>query len=341
MKVLPQVTVPYVRLLYNFWIEQGVPRDVLDDVLQVDLAEDDLIDFSLSSDQLFRLHQAAIAHTKDNFLGIKLGLSLANKHLVISKLVLTAPTLHDSLQALITYSSLISESGYFQNLPKLTSNQPTSEYTLSFVAHTGNLISSYQLDMVFAVVISWFKQILPSSAQALTYYSNSKDLNESYCSDLLGCKVKAGRDTCLVISSELLQCKNTLSHDKKYQQESHKLQRLLKRRQQSLIWYKQVQRVVEDCLNNPNCLTNQECVADTLNLSVRNMQRKLKKLGINYQAILDNQRKTLALKLLQENTATLSEISDRVGFTEPSAFYKAFKRWTGKRPGQYRPDSDS
>ena len=101
-----------------------------------------------------------------------------------------------------------------------------------------------------------------------------------------------------------------------------------------------MQTAVENCLNNSSCLTNQECVADSLNLSVRNMQRKLKKLGINYQTILDEQRKTLALKLLQENTATLSEISDIVGFTEPSAFYKAFRRWTGKRPGQYRPDSD-
>ncbi len=340
MKVLPQVTVPYVRLLYNFWIEQGVPQDVLDDLLKVNLAEDDLVDFSLSSDQLFKLHKAAIAYTQDTSLGIKLGLHLADKNLVISKLVLTAPTLQDSVQALITYSSLISESGYFQYLPQFNHHQPATEYTLSFVAHSGNSISSYQLDMVFAVVIAWFKHILPNNSAELIYHSSVEELNSPKYSDLLGCEVKAAKDTYLLIPEKLLQHKNVLSCFNTHQQELKKLQRLLKRRQENLVWYKKVQTAVENCLNNSSCLTNQECVADSLNLSVRNMQRKLKKLGINYQTILDEQRKTLALKLLQENTATLSEISDIVGFTEPSAFYKAFRRWTGKRPGQYRPDSD-
>ena len=71
---------------------------------------------------------------------------------------------------------------------------------------------------------------------------------------------------------------------------------------------------------------------------MRNLQRRLKEVGSSYQAILDDSREALALDLLRNSETPLYEIAFIVGFTEPSAFYKAFRRWTGKRPGDYRRD---
>lgn len=340
MKVLPQVTVQYVRLLYNFWINHGVPRQILDRVLKVNIEEDDLIDFSLSSDQLFQLHNAAIAHTQDLSLGIKLGLYLAEKNLVISNFILTAPTLQDSVQGLVEYSSLVAESGYFKCVSMSDDSQSANDCALYFIAHPDIAISSHQFSMVFAVVITWFKKILQNDQPEIIYYSNATSVNESYDSDLLGCRVKTSEDNFLTIPANLLASINPLYHSKKHQQEFKKVKKLRTKRQESLVWYEKVQLAVQNCMDDPKCTTNQECVAASLNLSVRNMQRKLKRMGVNYQAILDDHRKILAMQLLQENTVTLSEISYLVGFTEPSAFYKAFRRWTGKRPGQYRPDTD-
>jgi len=80
----------------------------------------------------------------------------------------------------------------------------------------------------------------------------------------------------------------------------------------------------------------QEDIASQLNMSLRNLQRKLKAKGTNYQAILDDTRKSLTLDYLRIDHLTLSEISSKVGYTNMSNFNRAFRRWTGKSPSEYR-----
>jgi AraC-like DNA-binding protein len=100
--------------------------------------------------------------------------------------------------------------------------------------------------------------------------------------------------------------------------------------------YIEVRTAIKDCLLKQSA--TQENVAQQLNLTIRNLQRRLKEVGITYQAILDDSREALALGLIKDLGLPLYEIAFLVGFTEPSAFYKAFRRWTGKRPGDYRQD---
>ena len=76
-------------------------------------------------------------------------------------------------------------------------------------------------------------------------------------------------------------------------------------------------------------------VAKDLAMSPRNLQLKLKKDGISYQEILDNLRKKIALDHLQDPDAYMSDLAFLLGYSDQSAFNHAFKRWTGKTPGQY------
>ena len=81
---------------------------------------------------------------------------------------------------------------------------------------------------------------------------------------------------------------------------------------------------------------SQDHVASQLGISVRNLQRRLRPLGTTYQQLLDEARQELAIKLIAEGDQPLYEIAYLVGYTEPSAFYKAFRRWTGMTPGEFR-----
>jgi len=76
-------------------------------------------------------------------------------------------------------------------------------------------------------------------------------------------------------------------------------------------------------------------VAKDLAMSPRNLQLKLKKDGTSYQEILDNLRKKIALDHLQDPDAYMSDLAFLLGYSDQSAFNHAFKRWTGKTPGQY------
>lgn len=77
-------------------------------------------------------------------------------------------------------------------------------------------------------------------------------------------------------------------------------------------------------------------VALELGTSERNLQRKLKEHDWSYQKLLDDTRKTMALKLLPEPQLDFSEITYLLGFSDQSSFQKSFKKWTGMTPGAYR-----
>jgi AraC-like DNA-binding protein len=79
-----------------------------------------------------------------------------------------------------------------------------------------------------------------------------------------------------------------------------------------------------------------EQVAPRLGMSVRTLQRRLKDRGLEYQGLLDTIRQRLATELLGNRLISIKEICHRLGFSEPSAFRRAFKRWTGQSPSAYR-----
>jgi AraC-like DNA-binding protein len=81
---------------------------------------------------------------------------------------------------------------------------------------------------------------------------------------------------------------------------------------------------------------NQETIADSLHVSLRSLQRKLNKEETNYKTLLESTRQELALHYIRETHRTLGEITYLLGFSEPSNFTRAFKRWTGKTPAEYR-----
>lgn len=75
--------------------------------------------------------------------------------------------------------------------------------------------------------------------------------------------------------------------------------------------------------------------ANVLAFSPRQLQNKLKEEGNTYQYLLDRIRKETALRYLKEPQVTLCDLAFLLGFSEQSAFNRAFKRWTGTSPGAW------
>ena len=85
-------------------------------------------------------------------------------------------------------------------------------------------------------------------------------------------------------------------------------------------------------------LPDKSLIAAQMGMSERTLQRRLREEGTSYQAVLDNTRHYLARELLRNTGLSLAEVAARLGFSEPSAFFRAFRKWQGCTPGQYRED---
>lgn len=79
-----------------------------------------------------------------------------------------------------------------------------------------------------------------------------------------------------------------------------------------------------------------EAAAESLELSPSALKRRLAERGISYSKIVDDTRRQLALGYIADASLSLVDVAYLCGFSEQSAFNRAFKRWTGVPPGEYR-----
>ena len=77
-------------------------------------------------------------------------------------------------------------------------------------------------------------------------------------------------------------------------------------------------------------------IAARLALSPRTLQRRLREAGLSFNQLVDETRQQLVLHYLRDPALELAEIAFLVGFSEPGSLARAFRRWTGQSPGDYR-----
>ncbi len=106
------------------------------------------------------------------------------------------------------------------------------------------------------------------------------------------------------------------------------------------------QRVMPDDLVGRICATiaraldggdfKLETIASYLNISGRTLRRRLDDVGVVYSDLVEQVREQLAMERLADKRLSLTEVALMLGFSEQSAFNRAFKRWKGVTPRAYR-----
>ncbi|VAW61736.1 Transcriptional regulator, AraC family [hydrothermal vent metagenome] len=92
-------------------------------------------------------------------------------------------------------------------------------------------------------------------------------------------------------------------------------------------------KIIEQLCNG---IPQQDLIASALNLSLRSLQRKLNEESTSYKEILDDTRLQLSRQYLKGSDRPIIEIGFLLGFSEPGNFARAFRRWTGESPHEYR-----
>lgn len=95
-----------------------------------------------------------------------------------------------------------------------------------------------------------------------------------------------------------------------------------------------VKKIILRNLASENC--TKQHVAAELAMSPSSLQQKLATRDTNFQELLNQVRKSLALDYMEQSRISITEMGFLLGFNDTSSFTRAFRRWTGKSPREYR-----
>ena len=267
----------------------------------------------------------------DADIGIHLGEHMpVYKGQVLQYLFLSSPTFGDGLKRALNYQRLLSDAS--QASVEIEDGQAyvLVESASEKVVGLRHLNECMVLGLVRFFQYVTDDQFRPSAVD----FSHEAPSSIAEHSRVLGCDVRFGQDEnrihfdislldlpSLHAEPELLQL-----HEKLASEHVAKLER------QDVVT--RVYKVFGEMLETGQ--VNLEDVATRLDMKPRTLRTRLTEAGTNFNQLLADYRCNLAKKLLSSTDESIDEIVYLTGFSEPSTFYRAFKRWTNQTPVEYR-----
>jgi AraC-like DNA-binding protein len=322
-----QVDIVLVQHLLNFWDEQGI--DVVPVLVSLGISDASPLPPWVSADKLRNAQASVFTGRESTMLGFETGRYLAARHLPMSELISCAENLAQGLPAAIRFAHRT------VGIATLEIKPIESGVELLPKALDGSELTVFEKQQTLAALTVLCRDTLGAACSPADLHMTVDDeLDTDAAEALLGIPVVRGEYASLSVSAAAWLQLNPNHQALVYSNTLRELQRKEQKLAEHLTLYSELQDIIEACLLRRH--VTQEDVAGQLGISVRNLQRRLKALGTTYQMLLDESRQNLAMKLIRDESVPLYEIAYMVGYAEPSAFYKAFRRWTGATPGDYR-----
>jgi len=101
-------------------------------------------------------------------------------------------------------------------------------------------------------------------------------------------------------------------------------------------WSAQVRRRLRHNVRDPDIWPTFDLLAAEFGTTPATLRRRLEREGTSFQAVKDQLRNDVAIDYLCNSSLSVDDVAARVGFQDASAFHRAFKRWNGVQPGEYR-----
>ncbi|WP_240946057.1 AraC family transcriptional regulator [Pseudomaricurvus alkylphenolicus] len=97
-----------------------------------------------------------------------------------------------------------------------------------------------------------------------------------------------------------------------------------------------IRKLIKQQYTTRNVIANLQEVSALLDLGPQTIRRRLAKEGTSYNSIKSRVKRDVAMRALNDPDLTIEEVAIRIGYSEPAAFIRAFKSWTGFSPARFR-----
>lgn len=275
---------------------------------------------------------AAQEVSKDPDIGLHLGEHLPlYRGQVIEHLFISSETFGEGLKRALAYQRLISDA--FD--AKLVVEDGRCYLTNGEQVGADNLVNRHFSECAISGVLRFFKFITEGQFHPIFIDFNfSEGASEDEYFRVYGCPVSLGqKETRLYFDPAILDFQLWQAEPELLQlHEQLAIEKLQELARYDLVG--EVRRAIGSTLESGE--TTLETVAAQLNITPRRLRTQLSEANTSFQQILSDYRCRLAKKLLANTNESVERIVYLTGFSEPSTFYRAFKRWTNETPVEYR-----
>jgi len=318
-----------IKLVYQGMKNAGLNADEV--IRRIGLKEHDMADSNLRTPHSA---QALFWSTLEDVSGDPdIGLHIA-EHLPVYKgqileyLFLSSPTFGEGLKRALNYQRLLSDAARSEYWIE-------GEHACITTAFSENPPIRHLNETVTLGLIEFFRYVTDNNftVTSVDFSHGSETAIEEY-EKVFHCPVRFNQPSSRIFfDPEVLNYHSEHAEPELLQlHEQLASEHVLKLEKQDLIG--RVNRIIGEVLETGNI--NLEIVATRLDLKPRLLRNRLTEAGTNFNQVLADYRCNLAKRLLSKTNETIDEIVYLTGFSEPSTFYRAFKRWTGDTPIEYR-----
>ncbi|KZZ60726.1 hypothetical protein A3762_15270 [Oleiphilus sp. HI0125] len=318
------------RALFLRLIDNGYSESLLQSRYGLSLSYLDAEENRVPLDRYYALWRDAVSYTKEPDLALQLAAEELSQSMgLVGHVFFNCKTLRSAIEHYQRYYRIVNESIQIE----LQSND--QDFAICYHVKEPAIYSSYEMEYSLALAAYRARRLLQSGLD-IRYVSfpHSKPAYAASYETLFQCPVKFDQPVAsIVFNAAYLDYPMPRNSPTLYRVLTVHLDRILASLKANLSIKEQVRQIVAKKLSDPNL--DAGTVARRLNMSRNTLYRRLKKEGVSYHEIVDEVRSEFAIRSIKEDKYSFTELAFLLGFSEVSAFSRAFKRWTGSTPNKY------
>lgn len=289
-------------------------------------------DCRLGSIEVDRLIRTIVAMTHNENIGLSQGAGLSKVFSnIVGYILMNCGTLGAAIEKYCRYEKIVDQIS-LTSLQIKGNDVLLSSSTLENPLSSNRQFSDYKMAGIhsYAKILSGERLVLEN-----VYFTHSKPENTSEYQRLFGCSVHFGYSTnCLIFDRSLLNLPIIEPNEELLSFFELKAREMMASFVANETYTQKVTRIIIKEMRGE--LPSIEKVAQELKISARSLQMHLKNEATSFSQIIVEIRKDMAIHYLKSHSISIDEIAYILGFSESSAFHRAFKKWTFMTPGEFR-----
>jgi AraC-like DNA-binding protein len=326
------LSINIVRAIVDELLRQGLTLEAI--YAETGLTAAELADANhrLPMDRGTRVVAAATKISRTDALGLRVGATAPIGALhVVGHILTSCANMREAVQMFLRYHALVFEGGGFRLVERGEEGRFIYEHPFA-----GSRYERFAAEVSLTAVLRMGVQLSGSEKrpEEVRFRHGPPGYLDEY-ERVFGCPVRFGQPANEIVFKRRLLDQQQLHRDELL------CELLRERADQLLADTRATERLAERIIDGLKLQLQlgeaaPERVAHRLGMTLRSLQRRLQQSSLSLSRLIDEARREVACASLRRPDVAIKDIAHKLGFSEPSAFHRAFKRWTGMTPARFR-----